>query len=277
MRAVVEAPALCRAKHGLVDSFGRANEGRWENGVTFTPRGCNAVFGYVADCPSEDKSDFQECGLVEADAWLIETGLVWASMDLAANPKELVREALDVGTSSVLERLTSSGVTDVAVGTPVTAVPPAAAIGTGGVTGRVMGGAQAPPTLVGTALTVAAGDAISALGHVEAKLIDSSDHTGGCGTIMMSPVQAVQVWGSLLEDENGNLYTRATGARVVVGNFEPGTIWGVTGLVDVYLSDIEIFEAFTGKSNEYAVRAERFALAVWNCQAFGATVPAPAP
>lgn len=276
MRAIVEAPDLRRASHGLVETAARGDSaGRWENGVTFTPHGCHVVFGHVPGCPGESKSDFQECSLVEADAWLLETGLVWATGDLEANPKEIVRETLDIGTSSVLERLTEAGIVDTAAGSAITAPDPVATVVAGGIIGRLMDGATMPPTLAGTAV-IDAGPyaALDAAGRVEAKLLDASDHVGSAGTLLMSPVHAVHLQAIIAEDGNGRLYTTTTGSTVIVGNFEPGTIWGVVGDVDVYLSDIEVYEAYDRAANEYAVRAERYALAVWNCNAFGAGVGA---
>jgi hypothetical protein len=272
MRAIVDAPRLRRAAHGLVETAAQRESARWEDGVAFTPWGCNVIFGHAPQCPSEDKSNYQECRLLEADPWLLETGLVWATGDLAANPKEHLIETMEIGTSSVLERLTAIGVVDTAAGTPINAPNPSAALSTVGVTGRVMAGATPPPTLASTAL-VAAGPYTpkQALGAIEAKLLDSSDHVGGAGTVMMSALYAVELNGLVVERENG-LFTFATGSRVVVGNFPPGTIWGVIGDVSVYLSEIEVYETVHRVRNELVLRAERYALAAWNCAAFAATV-----
>lgn len=274
MRAPVTAPALKPARYGLIESSPRGDTGdRWEEGVAFTPRGCHVVFGHGPGCPGESKSDFQECSIVEADPWLLETGLLWATVDMAANPKDLVRETLEVGTGSVLERLTDVGVTDTAPATPIVAnVPAAGPVSNAKIEGRMMPGSTPPPLLSdGLVDATAYTDPRVALGHLEAKLLDASDHTGQAGTILMSPIHAATL-GDQIYEHAEHLYTKMTGSCVVVGNFVPGKIWGVAGTIDVYLSDIEVFDAFERKWNEYAVRAERYALAVWNCDVFGVTI-----
>ena len=276
MRAIVSAPDLRRAAHGLVKSANRPQtSARWEQGLSFTPKGCNVVFGHEPACPAGEWSNFQNCFLVNADPWVLESSLLWATSDLAANPKELLTDAMDVGTSAVLERLTSSGVAGVASGTAINPPTIAAVLTTGGIRGRDQG--TPPPTLASVGLVDAGSySATGAVGAVEAKLLDAADHIGQAGTLMMSPRSAAEI-GTLLVERDGKLYTRSTGSLVIIGNFAPPTtVWGVAGDVDVYLSEIEITETQEHRSNELVLRAERFAVAVWGvCGTFGATIGSP--
>ena len=59
------------------------------------------------------------------------------------------------------------------------------------------------------------------------------------------------------------MITRATGSRVVIGNFG-NTIYGHLGEVDVYLGPIDVYEHHDRTTNEYIVQGERLAMAVWN-------------
>lgn len=279
MRQLVDAPALRKAANGLLDVANVINigEDKAEDGVTFTPHGCQAVFGHVPFCPSEDKAPFYDCPApVAANAYLLEVGLAWNLVDMGANPKAILTEAFDTATSPALERLTSSGIADVAAGTPITLPARTGAITTGGVVGRVMATAVAPPTLAAGALDGGAETSTAAaIGRVEAKLLDVGDHTAGGGTIMLSAYLAASAIGSgALRYEDGKLVTAATQAKVVVGNFAPlKTVYGVIGDVDVYLGEVMLLEAYERAKNEWVGRAERRALAVWNtCGVFSATV-----
>lgn len=121
MRQLVTAPSLRKAANGLVDVANTITFTEHdEDGVTFTPVGCQAVFGHVPTCPAEDKAPFYDCPPpVVANAYLLEVGLSWSLPDMGANPKAILTEAFDIATSPVLERLTSSGITDVAGGSPI--------------------------------------------------------------------------------------------------------------------------------------------------------------
>ena len=276
MLQIVKAPALRAAKNGLVEVGNRIDVGdeKWEDGVTFTPHGCQTIFAHSPACPSENKSPFHECTPpVAAHAWLLEVGLQWSLMDMGADPKDILTEAFEIGTSAVLERLTWEGITDVAAATPLTLPTISGTISTGGISGRVMGTSAVPPVLTTTALNVGSATNIAkAVGMVEAKLLDASDHIGGAGTIFMSPVIASQAAGAGVFDPD-NLVTRATGSQVIVGNFDADTIIGVIGEVDVYLGDVIVLEANERSKNEWVGRAERRAVAVWNpCGVFSVTI-----
>lgn len=255
MRLPVEAPALRPATHNLVASVSPQTDGRWDDGVSFNPRGCQKVYGYAPACPSENKSAYQECSLIHFDPWLLEVGLSWATGDLGANPKQRAAEALEVGTSSALEYLTAAG----------TGV-------TGGVSGSVMAGGVEPLNFADVGTTGATvADARTAFGLVEAHLLSAADHIGGAGTIFVSPADAVALT-ALVVERDGKLYSVNTGALLIVGNVPAGKIWGVSGDVDLYLSDIEVYEAFDRAKNDYVVRAERFGLVTWNCTPYGVGV-----
>jgi hypothetical protein len=273
---IVAAPGLRKASNGLVEVGNRVDVGddHWENGVAFTPRGCQVVFAHVPFCPSEDKSNFAECTpAVRVVPYLLEAGLVWSLVDMGADPKGILTEAFDIGTSPVLERLAWEGIADVIPATPIALPAIAGAAATGAVVGRIMATAVAPPTLSAQALaTGVTGTPVKAIGAVEAKLLDGSDHIGGAGTIFMSPVVAAQAeWA--LERVGGDLVTRATGSRVVVGNVDADKVIGVIGDVDVYLGEVIVLELQERSKNEWVGRAERRALAVWNpCGVFSAVV-----
>jgi hypothetical protein len=269
MRQLVTAPSLRKAANGLVEVANTITFAEHdEDGVTFTPFGCPAVFGHVPTCPAEDKSPFYDCPPpVAANSYLLEVGLSWSLVDMGANPKAILAEAFDIATSPVLERLTSSGIADVAGGSPIVLPPGAGAVGTGGIRGRIQGTAVAPPTLA-TALDVGGTptNAAAAIGMIETKLVDTSDHSGGGGTLMMTPYAvATSGNGALRYDTQGHFVTVATGSKVVVGNFSPlKTVFGVIGEVDVYLGEVQILEAYERSKNEWVGRAERRAIAVWN-------------
>jgi hypothetical protein len=279
MRQIVQAPALRKARNGLVEVANTINvSGEDEDGVTFTPHGCQAIFGHVPFCPSDEKSPFWDCPPAwNSTSYLIEIGLQWSMMDMGADPKAILKEAMDIGLSPVLERLTWEGVAQVPFGTPITLPTLQGAVATVGITGRVMDPPAAalnitiPPTLTGTAIVVGSETSITkAVGLLEAKLLDASDHIGGGGTIFMSPVIAAQAGEAVDRDA---MITRATGSAVVVGNFDSDQIIGVIGDVDVYLGEFMVIEANVVGTNEWAGRAEQRALAVWNpCGVFSVTI-----
>jgi hypothetical protein len=88
----------------------------------------------------------------------------------------------------------------------------------------------------------------------------------------MSP-QVAAVAGMAIERDGDDLVTRATGSKVVVGNFLSDRIVGVVGDIDVYLGDVFVIEVQERATNEWVGRAERRALAVWNsCAVYSVTV-----
>jgi hypothetical protein len=282
MRSIVKAPALREAKHSLVNvgNLVDTDDNRWEDGVTFTPLGCQAIYGHIPICVSEDKSPYFDCPPpFVAVPYLLELGLQWSTMDMKGiDPKAILEQAMEVGTSATLERLSTGGITDVAGASPLLLPTLAGAVTTGGVVGRVMAGATAPPTLA-AALDVGGTHATAqqAIGALESKMLDGHDHVAGSGTILMSAYTAATSNGALIRD-NGELRTLATDSSVVVGNVAAqNTVYGVVGDIDVYLSDIDIIEFTDRAKNEWIGRAERRAIAVWNtCVAFKASYTTPA-
>lgn len=279
MRDLVSPPALRESPSSLVNTGNVVNTGdkRWEDGVAFTPVGCQAVFGHLPICVSEDKSPYYDCPApYYALPYLLEVGMSWSTMDMKADPKAMLIQAMEMGTSSVLERLSTQAIADVAGATPLTLPVAAGTIATGGIVGRIMAGATAPPNL-STALDVGAGatNAAQAIGLLEAKMLDASDHTPGSGTFLMSAYSAALANGSALWRENGKLLTAATESKVAVGNVALQTIWAVVGDIDIYLSEVFDVEFTDRGKNEWIGRAERRALAVWNpCVAYQATYEA---
>jgi hypothetical protein len=284
-RQVVKAPALRKARNGLVDVANKINvTGTDEDGVTFTPHGCQAIFGHVPFCPSDEKSPYWDCPPAwNSTSYLIEMGLQWSMMDMGADPKAILKEAMDIGLSPVLERLTWEGVAAVPFGTPILLPTLAGTVATVGITGRVMtppAGAintQIPPTLLGTQpggtppLNVGSSASIpQAIGMLEAKFLDASDHIAGGGTIFMSPIIGAQAGEAVDRDQ---MITRATESAVIIGNFDADQIIGVIGDVDVYLGEFEVIEANVVGTNEWVGRAEQRALAVWNpCGVFSVAI-----
>jgi hypothetical protein len=203
----------------------------------------------------------------------LEATLGWATNDINAGPKEILQQAFDYGTSSALARLIETPIVDVddAAEIPVQVVQ--GAIRTGGIQGRAIPLAQPHLTdgfEVGTVTS-----ALDAIGSVEAKLLDAADHTGSAGTLYMSPIIAALGWGALSVEGENQIYTLATGCRVVIDNFGQPFVYGHLGEVDVYVGDVEIIDMVEHSANEYIVQAERMAVAVWNtCAVFKRQVTA---
>lgn len=272
MLDIVKAPALRRPPHSLVEVGNRIEGERVENGVTFTPRGCEVLFGHAHDCVFGDDKALQPCKApVSFRPYTLEITVTWPTGDAVADPKGLVDEAMEIGTSSALERLIERGVEAAA---PLVVVAFAGAVSTTGLRGRVATGtamtggvsyATAKNPLLSDAADIGGSNltASAALGLVEAKLLDANDHIGGAGTIYVSPAVFTRLTDAVTEVD-GQYVTKATGSRVVIGNFAIDEIYGHPGEVDVYLGPIETAEAVNRSTNELVVQAERSVLAAWN-------------
>lgn len=273
MRELVEPSALRQAAHGLVSDAkpgADANDNRWENGITFTPQGCGVVFGHIWGCPAEDKSDFQGCApAADFSPILLETGLEWSTLDMKADPKRLVTETLELGTSSALERILAMGLTDDAG--PIVKTALSQSISVADISGKIIATGVNHPNfkaLVATPNAKTASDAKN-FALLEAKLLDASDHTGSAGTIFMSPTDAYMVH-DLFVEVDGRLYSKLTGSQIIIGNFLPGTAYGVMGDVELYLSDVDVYTTVDRKTNSWYGRAERKAIVKFNtCAVFG--------
>ena len=249
MSKLVRAPDSRPSKHSLVESGNRVDtgDGRWENGVIFTPTLCYELKAYTPDCPPADKSPYEECQApIEFLPYMVEIGIVWNTVD-SFDAKAVVTDALAAGTSSMLEDMIA-----------------------------VSGQATQPAnSILDDGAAVTASTPLELLGAVEAAIIGTEGHVGSGGTIHMGPQAAAQVWGNL-EETDGRLHTKATGAAVIIGNYPTDTIYGHVGEIDVYLSDIIVTEAndtLSARTNEVAIRAERFALAAWqSCATYKGTV-----
>ena len=119
---------------------------------------------------------------------------VMVAARLGRRPEGDVDRSDDIGTSPVLERLAWAGIADVAAGTPI--VLPRSR-GRWHRRHRRPVRAHRRPTDPVTALDVRrdAAPTPAAIGMLEAKLLDASDHTAGGGTILMSPIAAATAGG----------------------------------------------------------------------------------
>ena len=269
MRAVVSAPDIFPHADSLLNVAEIHRGVRSEEGVTFNPNGCEVIFAHDSGCWVGDEKALQECNLAEFDAYVLELTMnIGTWMDMG-DIRSHVEKAFAVGSSAVIERLMAVGIDPVAAGTNMTVPAINGAVSTNPIQGKQVATPNANQPLLTNATTVTPGadTPIGALGASEAKLVDASDHIGGAGTIMMSPIDAVQL--PLNFDGNGTLRTMATGSKVIIGNYPPDTMYAVIGDVDVYLGTVEIEEAFNRAQNGQLVQAEMFAVAVWNtCAAF---------
>jgi hypothetical protein len=272
MRALVNAPDIFQHSHSL-EKVANVHTGvRAEEGVAFSPKGCEVIFAHDAGCWVGDKKALNQCHLAEFDAFVLELTLAWSTLDLIENPEARAVEAMEVGTSAVMERLACMAPAYVATGTDMTIPALSGAVATGGITGK----AATSPTRVGAHpylinavdVTTGADTPLGALGNLEAKMLDASDHIGSAGTIWTNPADFVQM-GNLVFAADGTLRTLATGSRVIVGNITPGQMFATVGEVDLYLGPIEKVETTETATNETIVQVERFAVATWNtCAAF---------
>ena len=280
MRSIVKAPSLSRHVHSLVDVATKAGDGvRWQEGVTFTPNGCQIIFGHDAVCwTGRGNKSEQDC--VPAAIFIpyvLEATVVWATGDLAADPEALIVAAMDVGTSATLERLTALGIAD-STADPLPIADVSGVVSSTGIVGRANDSVPITPPMLSQGWDIASAPVTAsyalAVGLLETKLVDASDHVGGAGTIYMPPYVAAGAGDALMMND-GQLVTRATGSIVVVGNFG-NAVYGHTGEVEVYLDDIIVTSYLDRAANEMTFQAERLAMAVWNpCATFKFAVEPP--
>lgn len=248
MQTLVTAPAITAPIHSLLFSGNIVDDGdgKWENGVTFTQRGCYEILGSCATCELVDNEDPQECHAPAVfDPYLLDLGIVYGTPD-RYDIKDLATETMEVGTSSRLERLIWAGC---AGGTSPT---------------------LSDATVVGTSASPKA-----ALGSLMAELISSTGHTGALGTIHMSPRIVVELGDLLRTNDRGDLITQAGGHLVIVGDYPATHIAGHVGGIDVYLGEPYLTEApdEIRRANVQTFQVQRLALAAWNtCAAFLAPV-----
>lgn len=130
-------------------------------------------------------------------------------------------------------------------------------------------GGTSPGLADGTAVTVA--NAGLLLGAAEDKILTAM---AGAGTLHMAPSVVAGLGEDLYEDPSGNLRTRATGSKVVVGNYPAASIAAHIGNIEVYVgANIVQDEYFDREKNKFFTRAYVETMAVWNtCAAWLVTV-----
>lgn len=238
MMYISKAPQLFAPKHGLVHSGNLVSttDDHWENGVTFSPRGCYEVLGDCVDCPPRDKEDLQTCvEPVEFAPYVLGLGLITTPVNYKLDISSAIIEDMKVGTSSRLEALIWAGCT----------------------------GGTSPILSEGT--NVGTGTPVVALGLLLAEMISADDHIGAQSTIHISPAVAVQILGQFHE-VNGDLYTVVGNHKVIIGNYPTNLIAGHLGDIDVFLGETFLTESpdEIRRANEAVFRVERTALAAWN-------------
>lgn len=243
---LVEAPGIERARHNLLDSAGTVDsgDGKWENGVKFTQRGCYEISGVCATCDvDQTAADPQDCiPHATFEPYLLDLGVVYSTVD-RFDIKSLAQEDLDIGTSSRLERLIWEGCE-------------------GGTSPVLSGG-----TSLGAALSVR-----PALGAIIAEFQNADNgHIGAAGTVHLSPRIAVELNELLVFGSDEKLYTRFGGHKAIVGNYPSTHIAGHLGEIDVYLGEPYVNDAQDEikRANVQTLQVQRLALAAWNeCATF---------
>lgn len=247
-RITIPTPTIDAPLHGLVSSAVRMPSGdfEWENGVTFSPVGCDELHGSCITCPPEDKSEFQECFEPALfDPLLVEFGFSWHSRDVDYLSGHAEMQ-IDAGTSSVIERLIWDGCSEESDSPTLSEAPEL--------------GATLEPR--------------AALAAVIQRLASSDGKIGARGTIHVGAGLAVML-SDYFYEQDGHLYTKIGGHVVIVGNYPPDMIAAHSGDIILFLGDSFITEAPAEivARNEAAYRVERTALAAWNaCTAFTQSV-----
>ena len=244
----VSAPAIRTPKHNLVSSGHLITVGqdKWENGITFMPRGCYQVDGTCAVCGPMTKEEMQECHeMPEFNPYILDLGISLYAPD-QEEVNGFAEDDLEAGTSSRLESLIWSG----------------------------CAGDDNPLLSDGTSLGSAT-TPLLAMGRMISELISATGHGGAMGTIHMSPYVAVQLSEHLYLGEGGVLRTKVGDHLVIAGNYPRTLIAGHVGDIDVYLGD-----PFRSAGKERMMRLnltefrwERMAVAAWNpCAVFTQTL-----
>lgn len=240
-----DAPRVYAPTHGLLASAEIIEDAslEWENGVSFTPIGCEPVNIQCFACPPEEKSDALGCPEpITFNPILIEFGFEWPAFDIES-VKENATQQILAGTSSALEHAIWHG----------------------------CGVSDENPVLSDAAPIGSMLDPTSAIGRMIDELASPISHIGAQGTIHMSATVAAHVEGLLVTDEFGRLRTRFGNHLVVIGAYPSDAIVGHIGDIEVYLGEPFITEAPSSiSSNNMAyVRVERTALVKWvSCATF---------
>lgn len=224
------------AKHGLLVTGSPGGQTRWEmDGVHFQSRLCAAYHAYeIERCMDLDEvnSDTPETcpGIVDFIPLRVEMSV--ENGPLRVDNAEWLPERLSLGLSQKVEALVWDGGTGV---------------------GLKDGTALTSPT---------AGGPEAMLGAVEDKILTAQ---AGAGTIHMAPSMALPLLESAVYEDGTTLRTRATGSKVVVGNYPVNKMAAHIGNIDVYLGE-QIYqdEYFDRAVNLYYTRATINAAAAWN-------------
>ena len=241
------APDLPPAKNNLLDVASRGPSGeRWERGGGFQEFACLEGFVQSPACPPADLSDPQTC---QPSAYfspvLLEMSISWDTLTFP-DAKKAALEALDRGTSKLLEAEVELGAS-AAAAVPAILNPKLS-------DAPALGAPATPDAAIGMAQDyIYRGDGTGAV-HA----------TGGAGTLLMSYETAVRARGGLDDTDSGDIVTRFGRWPVVIGNFTPGIVYGVPGLIDVYLDEIEVVDTFERPANEMIISAQRLALVTFH-------------
>lgn len=246
---VTTAPPVGAPKHSILDAANViAGDGRWANGVTFTPVNCEAGHILTPNCPPPETTALDCTMPLEFKPVMLEYTYAWSTLDLAADPRKIAIDALDVATPRLLEHALWTGET-------LDPTNPAATVTV----------AELHPLDSATSLG-SFSSYEDVLGAVINALADSSLGTGGNGVIHMNAKTALNVMSSAAfhMDGSGNLFTMFGMHRVVIGNYPDYYIAGHAGTIDLYLGEIDTVEHVEKSKNEHVVMASRAALMAYN-------------
>jgi hypothetical protein len=246
------APSGIVAEHSLLRtaSPGSGSDSRWlAEGVNFVPTLCTTLhtIALADNCdfpapPEAGGATYQTCpGAITFKPFIIEVAIDVRFLPTVAR-QDWISERLVLGLSQAAEAFIWPGSAP-AGGRPW------------------LGG--------GTTVTVTGTGAKAAAGAVEAAILAAQ---AGTGTLHVSPALLAQL--DLVDDQQGTLRTRGTGAKVVVGNYPKDRIAGHIGNIDLYLGDtIYTNEAFERTDNHMYQHAWIDAAVAWHtCAAWVATV-----
>lgn len=250
LATVTNAPSVEPPKHSLVDVANviRDDSERWMNGVKFTPLYCDTGSVTKVGCVTPANSDPIECtSAVEFEAFQVEMLYNWTTMDLAADPEGIAREAMELATTRLVERVLWTG--EVLDPTDNTQVVTVANI-------HALSGVMS----VGPGST-----ADESLGLVLDALADSTNMVGGTGTLHMNSSMAVVLASANQFSTDGtNLYTIVGGHKVVIGDYPDNAIVGHLGSIDLYIGKVNLTDFYSRADNEYHARLDRSVLAAYN-------------
>lgn len=250
------APSGIPAAHSLIKTASPGNSAsRWlVEGVQFVPTLCTTLHNQKIADPCADWVDpgagggpaYQTCpGAITFDPFITEIAISVRMLPTVSRTQDWLTERFVLGLSQNIESIIW---------------PSSAPAG-----GRPwLGG--------GTVVTPpASGGAYASLGAIEAAILSAQ---AGAGTVHMSPYVAAQVNESLVEDGSGILRTRATGSKVVVGNYPTDKIAAHIGDIDLYLgSTVYQDDAFDQKANTSYQHAWMDSAVAWHtCAAWVTTL-----